>query len=176
MQQEEGPGTLLLPALPLTTRRTLIYPHVLVQELSLPLSLLSPFSALKSFSPQTCLTHLLPTARSIVLHSQEHPLSHSHVRTSSASPAMVPDTNLLGQGPLQPAGALPCAESPFWKANGHAPCACPAGLSSLALGSTETVQRELKGRGMFSQFILQKESLQGVRGRLLAAKVLTNSR
>lgn len=50
------------------------------------------------------------------------------------------------------------------------------GLPCLALGSTGTVQRELKGRGMFSQFILQKESLQGVRGRLLAVKVLTNSR
>lgn len=50
------------------------------------------------------------------------------------------------------------------------------GLPCLALGSTGTVQREPKGRGMFSQFILQKESLQGVRGRLLAVKVLTNSR
>lgn len=95
-------------------------------ELSLPLSLLSPFSALKSFSPQTRLTHLLSAAPSIVLRSQEHPLSHSRVCTSPASPAMVPVANLLGQGPLQPAGALPCAEIPIWRANGRAPGACPA--------------------------------------------------
>lgn len=46
----------------------------------------------------------------------------------------------------------------------------------LALGSADAVRGQPGGRALFSRFLLQKESLQGVRGRLLAAKVLTNSR
>lgn len=125
MQQEEGPGTLLLPALALTTPCTLIYPLFFFAKLSLPLSLLSPLSArshspqkLTSFTSSPLLLALPCTPRSI--------LSRSRVCTASASPTMVPLPNLLSQGPLQPAGALPCVESPIWKAESRAPCAGPA--------------------------------------------------
>lgn len=50
------------------------------------------------------------------------------------------------------------------------------GAVPLALGSADAARGQLGGSAVFSRFLLQKESLQGVRGRLLAAKVLTNSR
>lgn len=131
MQEEEGPGTLLLPALALTAPCTLIYPRLFFAELSLPLSLPSPLSALKSFSPKTHLTHLLPAAPSVALLSQEHPVPFLCAHNlclpedgASPSPAL-PGTSaacrsppLCGKPRLESREPCPecrpCPASPLW--------------------------------------------------------------
>ena len=166
MQQEEGPSTLLLPAL--ATPCTLTYPELLghwVEPSSLtPGFLLGPEAILPPNSPRSPLLLALSCTPS---HSRGHP--------SPGSPAMVPIASLAGDlcSPREP---CPVLEAPSGGRAAVPRVPALPGLPCLVRGSAEAVRRELKGRGMFSQFILQKESLQGVRGRLLAAKVLTNSR